>query len=133
MYPRVHITCGLDVHKSSISGAVYRSDGTFTTRQFSTMLDGLAALREWVVANRCEQVVMETTGIFWIPSYTALESSVELHVVNLLFIKYLPGRKTDALDSVWLAEIAFNGMFKASYIPPELSVNYANSRGLTRS
>lgn len=67
MYSRVDITCDLDVHKSSISGAVYRSDGTFTTHQFSTALDGLAALREWVVANRCERVVMEATGILGFP------------------------------------------------------------------
>ncbi|SCL75809.1 Transposase IS116/IS110/IS902 family protein [Methanoculleus chikugoensis] len=39
-------------------------------------------------------------------------------MVNPLSIKYLPGRKTDTLDAVWLAEIALNGMFKASYIPP---------------
>jgi len=33
-------------------------------------------------------------------------------VVNPLFIKYVHGRKTVALESVWIAEIALNGMFK---------------------
>jgi transposase len=130
LYPRANIACGLDVHKSSISAAVYRSDGSFTTHHFSTMLDGLTALREWVVENRCERVLMEATGIYWIPPYTAIESLVEVYVVNPLSIKYLPGRKTDTLDAVWLAEIALNGMFKASYIPPRAVREF---RELTRT
>lgn len=73
---------------------------------------------------------MEATGIFWIPPYTALESSVEVYVVNPLSIKYLPGWKTDTLDAVWLAEIALNGMFKASYIPPR---DIREFRELTRT
>ena len=62
---------------------------------------------------------MEATGVYWIPVYSVLEPHVEVHVVNPLFIKYVPGRKTDTLDSVWIGEIALNGMFKASYIPPK--------------
>lgn len=130
MYARVNISCGLDVHKSSIAGAILKADGTFTTHQFPTTLDGLLALKEWIIANRCERVVMEATGIYWIPVHAVLETCVEVHVVNPLFIKYVPGRKTDTLDSVWIAEIALNGMFKASYIPPK---KVRDLRDLTRT
>ena len=130
LYSRVNISCGLDVHKSSISGAILKSDGTFETHQFSTTIDGLLAMKEWIVANHCERVLMEATGVFWIPVYSVLEPYIEVHVVNPLFIKYVPGRKTDALDSVWIAEIALNGMFKASYIP---SKNVRELRELTRT
>ncbi len=87
-------------------------------------------MKEWIVANHCERVLMEATGVFWIPVYSVLEPYIEVHVVNPLFIKYVPGRKTDALDSVWIAEIALNGMFKASYIP---SKNVRELRELTRT
>ena len=130
LYSRVDISCGLDVHKSSISGAILKSDGTFATHQFSTNIDGLLSLKEWIIVNHCERVLMEATGVFWIPVYSVLEPHVEVHVVNPLFIKYVPGRKTDTLDSVWIAEIALNGMFKASYIP---SRNIRELRELTRT
>ncbi len=130
LYSRVNITCGLDVHKSSISGAILKADGTFTTNQFSTTIEGLLALKEWIVSNQCERVLMEATGVYWIPVYSVLEPHVEVHVVNPLFIKYVPGRKTDTLDSVWIGEIALNGMFKASYIPPR---NIRELRELTRT
>lgn len=130
LYSRVNISCGLDVHKSSISGAILNSDGSYETHQFSTTIDGLLALKEWIMANHCERVLMEATGVYWIPVYSILEPHVEAHVVNPLFIKYVPGRKTDILDSVWIAEIALNGMFKASYIPPK---NIREMRELTRT
>jgi len=44
--------------------------------------------------------------------------------------KICPGRKTDTLDSVWIGEIALNGMFRASYIPPR---NIRELRELTRT
>lgn len=130
LYSRVDISCGLDVHKSSISGTILKSDGTIETQRFSTALDGLLALKEWIVAHHCERVIMEATGIFWIPVYSVLEPHIEVYVVNPLFIKYVPGRKTDTLDSAWIAEIALNGMFKASYIPPK---NIRELRELTRT
>lgn len=119
LYSRVDISCGLDVHKSSITGTILKSDGTYATQKFSTNIEGLLSLKEWIIANQCERVLMEATGIYWIPVYSVLEPHVEVHVVNPLFIKYVPGRKTDTLDSAWIAEIALNGMFKASYIPPK--------------
>jgi len=130
LYSRVNISCGLDVHKSSISGAILKSNGSFETHQFSTSFDGLLSLKEWIVTNHCERVLMEATGVYWIPVYSVLEPHVDVHVVNPLFIKYVPGRKTDTLDSVWIGEIALNGMFKASYIPPR---NIRELRELTRT
>ena len=64
-----------------------------------------------------DQKYIQATRVFWIPVYSVLEPYGEVHVVNPLFIKYVHGRKTVALESVWIAEIALNGMFKASYIP----------------
>ncbi len=60
---------------------------------------------------------MESTGIYWIPAYTMLEGKVETIVANPLQIKHIPGRKTDILDSEWIAEVCLNGQVKPSYVP----------------
>jgi transposase len=39
-------------------------------------------------------------------------------VVNAHFIKHVPGRKTDMLDSEWLAVLARFGLVRGSFIPP---------------
>ena len=46
-----------------------------------------------------------------------LEGKVETIVANPLQIKYIPGRKTDDIDSEWIAEVCLNGQIKPSYIP----------------
>ena len=40
-------------------------------------------------------------------------------MVNAHFIKHVPGRKTDMLDSEWLAVLARFGLVRGSFIPPK--------------
>jgi transposase len=114
---RVEKSCGIDVHKSFLSATILAQTGIKDTREFSTSLEGLLELRNWIVENDCQRVAIESTGIYWIPTYTMLEGKVETIVANPLQIKYIPGRKTDDLDSEWIAEVCLNGQIKPSYIP----------------
>ncbi|MCX9012300.1 MAG: IS110 family transposase [Candidatus Methanoperedens sp.] len=114
---RVEKSCGIDVHKAFLSATILTQTGIKDTREFSTSLEGLLDLRNWIVENDCQRVAIESTGIYWIPTYTMLEGKVETIVANPLQIKYIPGRKTDALDSEWIAEVCLNGQIKPSYIP----------------
>ena len=114
---RVEKSCGIDVHKAFLSATILTQTGIKNTREFSTCLEGLLDLRNWIVENDCQRVAIESTGIYWIPTYTMLEGKVETIVANPLQIKYLPGRKTDDLDSEWIAEVCLNGQIKPSYIP----------------
>lgn len=114
---RVEKSCGIDVHKAFLSATILAQTGIKDTREFSTSLEGLLDLRNWIVENGCQRVAIESTGIYWIPAYTILEDKVETIVANPLQIKYIPGRKTDALDSEWIAEVCLNGQIKPSYIP----------------
>jgi len=42
-------------------------------------------------------VVMQSTGVYWIPLYDVLEETgFEVYLVNALDTKNLPGRKSDA-------------------------------------
>ncbi len=114
---RVEKSCGIDVHKAFLSATILAQTGIKNTREFSTSLEGLLDLRNWIVENDCQRVAIESTGIYWIPAYTMLEGKVETIVANPLQIKYIPGRKTDDLDSEWIAEVCLNGQIKPSYIP----------------
>jgi len=90
----------------------------------------LINLREWLIERHCQRVAIESTGIYWIPVYTCLEGKVETIVANARQIKNMPGRKTDYLDSEWLAEICLNGQIKPSFIP---SKEIRELRDLTRT
>jgi len=119
MISRVNRACGCDVHKATIAATILSADSSMESRQFSTHVTGLLNLRTWIEDHNVERVLMESTGIYWIPVHAILEGIAEVHLVNPLLIKYLPGRKTDLQDSAWLAEIALNGLYKPSYIPPQ--------------
>ncbi len=117
MNKRVEKSCGIDVHKAFLSATILTQTGIKDTREFSTNLEGLLDLRNWIIENNCQRVAIESTGIYHIPTYTMLEGKVETIVANPLQIKHIPGRKTDALDSEWIAEICLNGQIKPSFIP----------------
>ena len=46
-------------------------------------------------------------------------AGIRAWVVNAHFVKHVPGRKTDMLDSEWLAVLARFGLVRASFIPPQ--------------
>jgi len=120
MHERV---AGLDVHKDNGVACVRTVCGGKTTREcrtFDTRTDGLLALLEWLRLCRCELVVMEATGVFWMPVWKILsDGAFKLVVANAAHIKAVPGRKTDMKDAEWLAELAAFGLIKASFVPDE--------------
>jgi len=61
---------------------------------------------------------MESTSIYWVPLYLALEeASFEVILANAHQVKGIPGRKTDQSDSEWLAHLLRGGQIKPSYVP----------------
>jgi transposase len=114
--------CGLDVHKKVIVACLLVLDPNGELRKevkkFGTMTQDLLALLDWLQEAGCAHVAMESTGVYWKPIYNILEGHLEVVVVNAQHLKGVPGRKTDVLDSEWLAECYQLGLLKASFIPP---------------
>src|SRR5712691_6275491 len=54
---------------------------------------------------------------------------MEVILVNARHVKAVPGHKTDARDSTWLADLLRHGLLKASFIPPH---HIRDLRELTR-
>lgn len=118
----LHERCaGLDVHKKLIVVCVLLGTGRQTQtllRKFGTFPDDLLALRAWLVESGVTHVLMESTGVYWMPVYDALEGAVEIVVGNAQHIMNVPGRKTDESDAAWLAKLLRFGLVKPSFVPP---------------
>ena len=119
----VHEYCaGLDVHKETISAcvSVCQADGTKTqqVRVFGAFTRDLLALADWLKQQGVTHVAMEATGVYWRPVWAVLEGQFEQMLVNPQHIKAVPGRKTDAKDSEWIADLLQHGLLKGSFVPP---------------
>jgi len=108
---------GLDVHAQTVVACLIK-DGRKETRPFSTMTDDLLGLLDWLTAEGCTHVAIESTGVYWRPVFNILEGDMEVILVNARHVKAVPGRKTDVKDCEWLADLLRHGLLKASFIPP---------------
>ena len=61
---------------------------------------------------------MEATGVYWRPVWAVLEGQFALILVNPHHIKAIPGRKTDAKDCEWIADLLQHGLLQGSFVPP---------------
>lgn len=109
--------CGVDVHKKGIV-ACLRDGRKQELREYKTTTQSLREMAAWLQANECEMVAMESTGSYWKPLYNVLEAlGLPVMVVNASHMKAVPGRKTDANDAQWIADLLQHGLLKASFIP----------------
>ncbi|MGG1664657.1 IS110 family transposase [Brevibacillus sp. NRS-1366] len=110
-------SCGMDVHKDSITACVITPEGK-EIQTFSTKTVFLLQLIDWIKKHGCTHVAMESTGVFWKPIVNLLEAEdIEFLVVNAQHMRALPGRKTDVKDAEWIAQLLRHGLLKASFIP----------------
>jgi transposase len=114
--------CGLDVHKKSISACLLTSDERGETQQqlrrFGTMTRDLLELSDWLTGNGVTHVAMESTGVYWKPVWNILEGACTILLVNAQHVKAVPGRKTDAKDCPWIADLLQHGLLRGSFVPP---------------
>ena len=119
LYKRV---IGLDIHQAQITACaiIEEADGTqrIEQKQFGAFKRDRRELAEWARALCPDQVVRESTGIYWKSPYAALEAvGIRALVVNARHVKNVPGRKTDIGDAQWLATLARAGLLRGSFIP----------------
>lgn len=113
--------CGLDIHKKVVTACVIvpGPDGQSRKeiRSFGTMTEDLLRLADWLVAQEVTHVAMESTGVYWKPVWNLLEGNFELLLANAQHIKAVPGRKTDAKDCEWIADLLRHGLLRGSFVP----------------
>jgi len=123
IYERV---AAIDVGKKIIAVAV-RTPGERAgqrrqqVRKYHTYYQTLVEMVTWLVAEGVTHVTMEATGVYWRPVFHALCTAprpLEVLLVNARHVRNVPGRKSDALDAVWLAKLTECGLLRGSFIPP---------------
>ena len=114
--------CGIDVHKKSISACLLTPDDQGGTQQqvrrFGTMTRDLLELSDWLASNQVTHVAMESTGVYWKPVWNIFEGIFTVLLVNAQHVKAVPGRKTDAKDCQWIADLLQHGLLRGSFVPP---------------
>lgn len=115
--------CGMDIHKKVVVACLItpgpKGKPRKEIRSFGTMTPDLLELSDWLTAAGCTHVAMESTGVYWKPIYNILEGTFELLLVNAQHIKTVPGRKTDAKDCEWIAELLQHGLLRGSFVPQQ--------------
>ena len=109
---------GIDVGSASHFVAVPEGRDTTTVREFSSFTEDLHRIAAWLHDCGIDTVVMESTGIYWIPLYETLETEgFDVNLVNARHVKNVPGRKTDVLDCQWLQQLHTYGLLAGSFRP----------------
>jgi transposase len=121
--PLYRCVAALDVHQAKLTVCVLREDSEgelqVELREFGGFKRDRRAMAAWVASCHPEEVVMESTGIYWKSPYAALERfGIRASVVNARHVKQVPGRKTDIGDAQWLAILARSGLLRGGFVPP---------------
>lgn len=87
---------------------------------FGCFTPQLEALARWLLACGIRTVVLESTGVYWIPVYRVLEAhGLDVRLVDARHVKYVPGRKTDVADCQWLRQLHTFGLLAGAFVPPQ--------------
>ena len=109
---------GIDVGASSHFVAVPADRAEPPVREFAAFTADLYRLAEWLVECGVETVVMESTGVYWIPLFGVLEErGFQVMLVDPRRIKNVSGRKTDVLDCQWLQQLHTYGLLSGAFRP----------------
>ena len=109
---------GIDVGASSHFVAVSEDCSDQPVREFAAYTADLYLLAEWLAGCGMETVVMESTGVYWIPLFGVLEErGFQVMLVDPRRIKNVPVRKSDVLDCQWLQQLHTCGLLSGAFRP----------------
>jgi transposase len=109
---------GIDIGCASHFVAVPPDRDDESVREFPSFTVDLNALADWLAACGVDTVVMESTGVYWIPLFELLESrGFTVLLVNARHVKNVSGRKSDVLDCQWLQQLMTYGLLRGAFRP----------------
>lgn len=122
----VRRAAAVDVAKDSGTVCIRVPDESNPERRRTTVLEveartaEILELADYLVEQRIERVVMESTSDYWRPFFYLLEGrGLKVWLVNSKQVKQVERRpKTDKLDAVWLCKLNEWGMLRPSFVPP---------------
>src|SRR5919202_3777381 len=111
---------GIDIGATAHFVAVPPDRDPQPVRQFATFTADLHRLAAWLTACGVDTVVMESTGVYWIPLFEILDArGFHVLLVNARHVKNVTGRKSDVLDSQWLQQPHTYGLLQGAFRPTD--------------
>ena len=111
-------SAGIDVGATSHFVAVPADRAEQPVQEFEAFTADLYRLAHWMTECGVQTVVMESTGVYWIPLFEVLEErGFQVMLVDPRRIKNVPGRKTDVLDCQWLQQLHSYGLLSGAFRP----------------
>lgn len=111
---------GIDIGSEFHCVAVPEELNEEPVRSFGCFTPDLEAMGDWLVKTGITTVVMESTGVYWIPAFEILESrGLDVKLVNARHVKNVSGRKSDVMDCQWLLQLHTYGLLAGAFRPDE--------------
>ena len=113
-------TAGIDIGSKSHFVAVPSNCDPNPVREFSTFTADLHRMINWLKQCKIKHIIMESTGVYWIPTFELLEGNgFDVKLVNARHVKNVSAHKTDVLDCQWLQQLGTFGLFKGAFRPAD--------------
>jgi hypothetical protein len=110
---------GIDVGSREHYAAVGPERDSQPVRRFGCFTEELRRLAAWLTECGIGTVVLQSTGVYWIPVYDVLERhGFDVWLVNARETRNLPGTKSDVQESQWLLKLHTYGLLRRSFRPP---------------
>ena len=89
-------------------------------REFGSSTTGLQQRADWLKTCQVQRVVLQTTGVYWIPVQDVLEKAgFEVAVADARGTKNLPGRKSDVQECQWIRKLDIYGLLRGCFQLPD--------------
>ena len=109
---------GIDIGSREHLAAVGPDRDAQPVRNFGCFTEDLHRQARWLQECGVKTVVMQSTGVYWIPVYDVLEQyGFDVWLVNARETRNLPGRKSDVQESQWLLKLHTYGLLRRSFRP----------------
>jgi transposase len=109
---------GIDIGSREHYVAVGPDRDAQPVQKFGCFTADLHRMAAWLTQCGVQTVVMQSTGVYWIPVYDVLEQhGLDVWLVNARETRNLPGRKSDVQESQWLLKLHTYGLLRKSFRP----------------
>jgi transposase len=109
---------GVDIGAHAIGACVPDGDDQQIVRPFGTYTAARQTLANWFVDRGLQTGALESTGVYWLPLFEALEArGLQCCLSSAQSLKRVPGRKSDVLDCQWIHTWHSYGLLSASFRP----------------
>ena len=121
---------GIDVSPKELQVCVPSDRDEKCNRTFGVYTQDLSDISAWLKKCGIDTVVMESTGVYWLPLFRVLKADgFDVILVNPKDAKNYAGKKTDEADAHWLMVLHTYGLLRPCFQPENLT---REIRNLTR-